>query len=222
MAFFRLLFLFVFLDKHASIVVKKGNEHTCFWRKEIDGGVNLPCCLCVLASPFGFSKCRSFALLFLYHRAAFLCVSLSWISHCILSFLSSSLPYTLPLSVFLSPSFGSVLPLAFIARGRRRFLVTAGVHNGGEEHQPRDAPPLDCSYAVSAANASPVFIASRRQWIVFSETAPFCHFKWYFRFGPWMFMQFCNHAPGKIVIRSLDFSACSGLVLGFGLFPWSP
>jgi hypothetical protein len=37
-----------------------------------------------------------------------------------------------------------------------------------------------------------------------------------------MFMQFCNQAPGKIVIRSLDFSACSGLVLGFGLFPWSP
>jgi hypothetical protein len=41
------------------------------------------------------------------------------------------------------------------------FLVTAGVHHGGERYQPRDVPPLDCSSTVSAANASPVFIASR-------------------------------------------------------------
>jgi len=35
------------------------------------------------------------------------------------------------------------------------------VHHGGEEHQPQNVPPLDCSSIVSAANASPVFIASR-------------------------------------------------------------
>jgi len=34
------------------------------------------------------------------------------------------------------------------------------MHHGSEEHQPRDVPPLDCSSGVSAANASPVFIAS--------------------------------------------------------------
>jgi len=33
-------------------------------------------------------------------------------------------------------SLGSVSPLAFIARGRRHFLVTAGVHHGGVKHAP--------------------------------------------------------------------------------------
>jgi hypothetical protein len=37
-----------------------------------------------------------------------------------------------------------------------------------------------------------------------------------------MFMQFCNQALEIIVIRSFDFSAFSGLVLGFGLFQLSP
>jgi len=70
---------------------------------------------------------------------------------------------TLFLSLYFCPPplLGSVLHLAFIVRGRRRFLVTAGVHHGGEEHRPRDAPPLDCSSVVSAANVSLVFIASR-------------------------------------------------------------
>jgi len=35
-----------------------------------------------------------------------------------------------------SPPLGSVSPLAFIARGRRHFLVTAGVHHGGVKHAP--------------------------------------------------------------------------------------
>jgi hypothetical protein len=39
-------FPFVYLDKHASIFTKKGNEHT--WRKETDGGADLPCCLWAL------------------------------------------------------------------------------------------------------------------------------------------------------------------------------
>jgi len=51
-----------------------------------------------------------------------------------------SLPYIPPLPVFLLP-ICSVPPLTFIARGCRRFLVTAGGHHTGEGCQPRDVPP---------------------------------------------------------------------------------
>jgi len=43
---------------------------------------------------------------------------------------------SLSFSSVLSPLLSSVPPLAFIVRGRRRFVVTAGVHHGGEGCQP--------------------------------------------------------------------------------------
>jgi hypothetical protein len=55
-----------------------------------------------------------------------------------------------------------------------------------------------------------------------SATTLFQHSNEYFRFGPCMFLQFCNQAPGYMVIRSFDFRAFSGLILGFGLFQLSP
>jgi len=72
LACFRLLFPFVFLDKPGVNCCEERTWAYLLLEKETDGGVNLPCCLCVLASPFSFSYCRSFTLLFLYPRSAFL------------------------------------------------------------------------------------------------------------------------------------------------------
>ena len=52
-------------------------------------------------------------------------------------FLSSLISF----SPLFSPLPGSVPPMAFIAKRRRRFLVTASVHHGGEGCQPRDVLP---------------------------------------------------------------------------------
>jgi len=193
------------MDYHVSFLeTENGNEHTWFWRDEDDGGSDLICYLCPL---FRRSVCFCFCffvLLFLSLYSAFL-----YVSFCVISSPSSSLPYAFSLfslSVFsllhspslpfflsflfpllffvflfpvpalfffphpvfsfflqLSPPPSSVLSLAFISRGRKRYIrniVTTSVHHGGEEYQPRDMPPLDCSSTVFAANASPVFIAS--------------------------------------------------------------
>jgi len=80
-------------------------------------------------------------------------------------------------SVSFFSSFLSVPPLAFIARGCRRFLVTAGVHHGGEGCQPREVPP-DWDGSPVAAKMPPLPLLPsrlllRRQWIVLQETAPF-------------------------------------------------
>jgi len=104
LAFLRFLFVFHGL---ACIIfttgIEKGSAHTWFWRDEDDGGADLFCCLCSLlrhsVSSFVF-LCSFVPLLvrpcFEFHSFFFSCISL-----CIISFLSSSLPYALPLSVFL-------------------------------------------------------------------------------------------------------------------------
>jgi len=127
LAFFHLLFLFVFSRqtcinfckerKWAYLVLEKENWWWCW-----------PPLLCLWAL-----LCRSVSpsLLFLYPHATFLCVSISCISHCVISsppllFLTFSLSrfsflsYTIP-SLFFLP-LCSVPPLAFIAKGCRHFL----------------------------------------------------------------------------------------------------
>ena len=56
---------------------------------------------------------------------------LSFLFCCLLLFFLCAVP------LFIS----SVPPLAFIARGRKRFLVTDSVHHGGEGCQPRNVLP---------------------------------------------------------------------------------
>ena len=144
----RLLFLFVFLDEHASIFLRR-KEMSIPGSGKRKPVVVLTYLLSVsFDSPLGFSYCRSFALLFILVRPSFVFHSPEFPTvfspFSLLLFLTLSLPLC-----FCPPWFGS--SSGFVARGRRRFLVTAGVHHGGEEHQPRDAPTLDCS-----SNASPV------------------------------------------------------------------
>jgi hypothetical protein len=94
----RLLFLFVFLDEHAS---------NFFRRKEMSipgSGKRKPVVVLTsllsvsFDSPLGFSYCRSFALLLILVRPSFVFHSPEFPT-----VFSSSLPYTLPPSVFLSP-----------------------------------------------------------------------------------------------------------------------
>jgi len=120
--------------------------------------------------------------------------------------------YALPSSVFSSlhspsPCFSfllhcSVPPLAFIARGCRRFLVTAGVHHSGEGCQSRDMPP-DWSGSTIATKTSPLPLLPsrlflRRQWIVLQETTPFQNSNGYFWFGHWIFCNFIIKLPEKL------------------------
>jgi len=67
MAIFWLSFIFCFflffLDKHASIFAKKGNEHTWFWRKKTGGGADLPCCVCELCFAARFLLLFCFCIL---------------------------------------------------------------------------------------------------------------------------------------------------------------
>jgi len=130
MAIFWLSFIFCFflffLDKHASIFAKKGNEHTWFWRKKTGGGADLPCCVCELCFAARFLLLFCFCILvrpsFAFQSPVFpivlspllLFYSLRSPS---LGFLSS---LTLP-SLFFLP-LCSVPPLAFIAKGCRHFL----------------------------------------------------------------------------------------------------
>jgi len=150
-------------------------------------------------------------------------------------FSSSVLPFffSFPLYViFFFLSCLSVHPLAFIARGCRRFhLLLQGQSNGRraswwrEMSAVRHAPLIKANQCLRCCNVSRPAAHNvfwRRQWTVFSETTPFFNFKWYFWFGPWMFLQFCNQASGKIIIGSLDFRPFFGLVIGFGLFQLSP
>jgi hypothetical protein len=71
------------------------------------------------------SLLSSLAAFFFFLRSPFLCF----------------LFLTFPLSLFFFLLHCSVPPLAFIARGCRRFLVTASVHHSGEGCQSRDVPP---------------------------------------------------------------------------------
>jgi len=129
---------------------------------------------CVISSPssslpYAFSL-FSLSLFFLsYALPPCLFFSLFFSLSCSLCF-----PFLFPLCFFLShpvfsfflqlsPPPNSLLSLAFITRGYRRYgrnIVTASVHHGGEEYPPRDMPLFDCSSIVFATNASPVFIAS--------------------------------------------------------------
>jgi hypothetical protein len=62
--------------------------------------------------------------------------------------------------------------LAFIARGRRHFLVTAGVHHGGMKH----APPQTKTVPLMAF----IYYQNRRGWrwwAVVKETASFSNSK---------------------------------------------
>jgi len=72
--------------------------------------------------------------------------------------------------------------------------------------------------AFTAENGS----AWKRQWIVSKKRR---RFKIQIDTSDLVIEFFCNFVikpPGKIVIGSLDFSAFSGLVLGFGLFQIIP
>jgi hypothetical protein len=79
------------------------------------------------------------------------------------------LPHVFLCLLSLVPPLCSVLPLAFIARGRRRYFGNSRVHHGGEEHQSRDAPPdwkrlpYHCQRLLPLM---PQLLCLRRQWIL--------------------------------------------------------
>jgi len=87
-------------------------------------------------------------------------------------FSSSPLSF-LPVSFFFSPfslcPWCSVLPLAFIARGRKCSFGNSRVHHDDEEYQPQDAPPdwkrfhYHCQHLLPLM---PQLLCLRRQWIV--------------------------------------------------------
>jgi len=121
--------------KWAYLVLEKGNRWWCW-----------PPLLCLWAL-----LCRSVSpsLLFLYPRVAFLSVSISCISYCVISsppllFFTFSLSrfsflsYT-ALSLFSPPVFDS--SSGFYSQKMQAFFVTADMHHGGEGCQPRDVPP---------------------------------------------------------------------------------
>jgi len=130
----------------------------------------------------------------------------TFFSCCLFFFLRSPflcfLFLTFPLSLFFFLLHCSVPPLAFIARGCRRFLVTAGVHHSGEGCQSRDMPP-DWSGSTIATKTSPLPLLPsrlflRRQWIVLQETTPFQNSNGYFWFGHWIFCNFIIKLPEKL------------------------
>jgi hypothetical protein len=70
--------------------------------------------------------------------SVFFCSSISPLFYLSLLLCSSLSPL---LSHFFPPPLCLVLPLAFIARGRKCSFSNSRMHHNGEEHQPRDAPP---------------------------------------------------------------------------------
>jgi len=80
------------------------------------------------------------------------------------------------------PPFGSVSPLAFIARGRRHFLVTPGVHHGGVKHAPSPDwnGSIDGVHLLSKPSRMKMMSSCQGNGAVFK-------FKEHFQFGPWMF-----------------------------------
>jgi len=139
---------------------------------------------------------------------------------------SSRLPQFLysPCSLSLPVSFSlqcfcplvMVPPLAFIAQGKH----CGG--NGRRDSSHKTCPIIRaiCCKTYPCFNAENDFLW-RRQWMV--ETTPFQNFKMnIFDLVLGCFDNFVIKPPIWIVIESLDFSAFSGLVLGFGLFQLSP
>jgi hypothetical protein len=78
---------------------------------------------------------------------------------------------------------------------------------------------------LSLLNVSPAFTAQPFAFKKTMNSAPrngaVSKFKWILLIWSLNFLQFCNQAPEKIITGSLDFSAFSNLVLGFGLFQLS-
>jgi len=79
------------------------------------------------------------------------------------------LPHVFLCLLSLVPPLCSVLPLAFIARGRKRYFGNSRVHHGGEEHQSRDAPPDWKRFPYHCQRLLPLMpqlLCLRRQWIL--------------------------------------------------------
>jgi len=160
-------------------------------------------------------------------------------------FFSSSLPpslsrfflfLTFPLYCFSFPSGPSpppppffLLPLlgpssGFYSQRMRALWYAYG--NGRVRHAPLKQLRYPCKNASLSLYFQPFLSFWRRPWTVraiLNETASFANSKCIFLI--WSLDVFCNFVIkplGKIIIRPLDVSAFSDLVLGFGLFQLSP
>jgi hypothetical protein len=84
-------------------------------------------------------------------------------------------------------------------------------------------------HALDCSSTAPVFLPqkplledSEQCAVILNATAPFQFQNSISDLVPGCFYYFVIKPPGTVVIGSFDFSAFSGLVLGFGLFQLSP
>jgi len=204
--FWTYIFPFSFAFPPVPLVLKEVQQSLSLAIADEDDSVEGLFQHCFLSSVFFV-----FSPSFLHSASPFLFLPLCFSPFSSVFFLPllSSSSSRLPLLFFISPrslSFSFLFLLlfgssfGFYSQRMQAFLVTVGVHHSGKGCQPRDVPPFDCSSAVSAANASPVFIAShfiwRRQWIVSKKRRSFQFQMDISNLVLGCFLQFCNQDPG--------------------------
>jgi len=160
------LFVFFFFFYILTCIIyiagtEKESEHTWFWSGEDDGGVMFSASPCPLLP---------FSLLLFLLPLLFLCfLTISPLSQFFFHALLRCLPHVFLCLLSLVPPLCSVLPLAFIARGRKRYFGNSRVHHDGEEHQSRDAPPDWKRFPYHCQRLLPLMpqlLCLRRQWIL--------------------------------------------------------